>query len=229
MAERAVVVTDMDGTLTTADTWRGVLAWVKAHYPSRAADTFVRSRLHLVAIAKLGLGSKEAFRAAWFHDLSLLLTGMTEEQAADMCEYVVDAWLWPARREAGLTAVLAAFERARAADPTAELVLATGAFQGVADAFARRAGAQLAFGTPLEVQDGRLTGKIAGKVGSGAQKAAAIRVHAADRTIVAAFGDTAADIPMLQMAQRAVAIAPDRQLRRAAVAAGWEILEGEPA
>lgn len=229
MAERAVVVTDMDGTLTTADTWRGVLAWVKAHHPSRAADTFVRSRLHLIAIAKLGLGSKEAFRAAWFHDLSLLLTGMTEAQAAEMCEYVVDAWLWPARREEGLTAVHAALEQARAADPTAELVLATGAFQGVADAFARRAGAQLAFGTPLETQDGRLTGRIDGKVGSGAQKAAAIRAHAADRTIVAAFGDTAADILMLQMAQRAVAIAPDRELRRAAVAAGWEIIEGESA
>ena len=44
--------------------------------------------------------------------------------------------------------------------------------------------------------------------------------------MLAAFGDTVADIPLLRMAMRAVAVAPDAALRREARARGWEILEG---
>ena len=44
--------------------------------------------------------------------------------------------------------------------------------------------------------------------------------------ILAAFGDTVADIPLLRAATRAVAVAPDAALRREAHSRGWEILEG---
>ena len=43
---------------------------------------------------------------------------------------------------------------------------------------------------------------------------------------MAAFGDTGADIPLLSLATRSVAVYPDTDLRREAVARGWEILEG---
>ncbi|HAR03277.1 MAG TPA: HAD-IB family hydrolase, partial [Chloroflexi bacterium] len=42
--------------------------------------------------------------------------------------------------------------------------------------------------------------------------------------ILAAFGDTAADIPLLTAARRAVAVAPDKQLREEAQRRGWEIV-----
>ena len=220
-----VVVSDMDGTLATAETWRGVLAWIRANHPSPAARRFVTVRLPKVALAKLGLTDKEAFRARWMEDQARLLTGLPAERVIEMAEWVVDHHLWPARRQAAIDALLAALADARTTDPAARLVLATGAYQPIGEAFARRLGADAALGTPLEIRDGIATGAVLAPTQSGAQKAAAVRVHAGDADVVAAFGDTSADIPLLAMARRAVAVAPDAVLRREALTRGWEILE----
>lgn len=225
-APSPVVVSDMDGTLTTAETWRGVLAWITAHRPSPAARRFVTLRLPLVALAKAGLYDKEAFRGRWLRDQARLLRGAAPEELAAMGEWVVERVLWPARRQAAVDAVAEAVASARAVHPTVRVLLATGGYQPVGDAFARRIGAEAALGTPLEVRGGRATGALAAPTQSGEQKAAAIRAAASGGELLAAFGDTGADIPMLAMARRAVAVAPDAALRRAAAARGWEILEG---
>ena len=220
----AVIVSDMDGTLTTAETWRGVLAWVLQHRPSAAARRFVVIRLPLVLLAKIGVISKERFRARWLSDQAKLLRGASADELAAMGEWVVEHHLWPARRTAGINAVAAALSSARLTHPAIELLLATGGYQQVGDAFARRIGATAALGTPLELIEGRATGRLAAATQSGEQKAAAVRARAADGPLLAAFGDTAADIPLLDMAQRAVAIAPDTELRREALRRGWEIV-----
>jgi len=185
----AVIVSDMDGTLTTAETWRGVLDWVKVNRPSGAAQRFVTVRLPLVILAKLGIINKERFRARWLSDLAALLRGATVDELNAM-----------------------------------GLLLATGGYQQVGDAFARRIGAVAALGTPLEFVDGVATGQLAGATQSGEQKAAAVSRRAAGGEILAAFGDTAADIPLLTAARRAVAVAPDKQLREEAQRRGWEIV-----
>jgi phosphoserine phosphatase len=220
-----VVVSDMDGTLATADTWRGVHAWTLANYPSPAARRFVAVRLPRVALAKAGLIEIEAFRARWLAEQAGLLRGLTEARLADLGEWVVEHHLWPARRQAAVDAVFAAVAAARAAHPGARLLLATGAYQQVADAFARRIGADRGLGTPLEVRDGVATGALVRPTQAGEAKAAAVVAEASGGDVLVAFGDTVADIPLLRLATRAVAVAPDRGLRREAVAHGWEIIE----
>jgi len=220
----AVIVSDMDGTLTTAETWRGVLAWALQYRPSAAARRFVSVRLPLVLLAKLGVISKERFRARWLSDQATLLRGASADDLAAMGEWVVEHHLWPARRTEGINAVAAALSVARAADPSTQLLLATGGYQQVGDAFARRIGAVVALGTPLELIEGRATGRLAAATQSGEQKAAAVRARAAGAPLLAAFGDTAADIPLLSLAQHAVAVAPDKQLRKEALRRGWEIV-----
>lgn len=228
---RPLVVSDMDGTLTTAETWRAVLAWLDAHHPSPAAHRFVAVRLPLVILAKAGLYDKERFRARWLADLAALLRGRTAAELAAMGEWVVERHLWPARREAAIEAVAAALPAAlaaggvtgRAGQPAA-VILATGAYQPVADAFARRIDAGHAIGTPLELRDGLATGRLAAPVGSGAQKAAAVVAQAGGGAVLAAFGDTAADIPLLELADRPVAVAPDARLLRIARERRWEVL-----
>ena len=125
---------------------------------------------------------------------------------------------------AAVTAVQAALATARATDPNTELVLATGGYQPIAAAFAKKLGATIALGTPFEVANGIATGKLAAPTQSGEEKARAALACADGGRIVAAFGDTAADIPLLKLADRAVAVAPDRQLQGVAVAEGWEQL-----
>jgi phosphoserine phosphatase len=218
-----VVVSDLDGTLTMAETWRGVLAWVRAHHPSPAARRFVAIRLPLVVRAKLGLYDKEAFRARWLEEEARLLRGLTSRRLDEMAEWVVEHDLWPARRQAGVDAVLAATRSG--GERPATLILATAGYQPVADAFARRLGAATAVGTPLAMISGIATGGLAAPVRSGDRKAAEVLERSAGAAIRAAFGDSAADIPLLALAARPVAIAPDGALRRAAVERGWEILE----
>ena len=220
----AVIVSDMDGTLTTAETWRGVLAWTLQYRPSAAARRFVGIRLPLVLLAKIGVISKERFRARWLSDQATLLRGASADELAAMGEWVVEHHLWPARRTEGINAVAAALSAARAADPSTQLLLATGGYQQVGDAFARRIGAVAALGTPLELMEGRATGQLAAATQSGEQKAAAVRARAAGGQILVAFGDTAADAPLLSLAQHAVAVAPDKQLRKEALRRGWEIV-----
>jgi HAD superfamily phosphoserine phosphatase-like hydrolase len=224
-----LVVSDLDGTLTTAEMWRGVIAWLAEVRPSRSARWFARVRLPIIFAVRLGLYDRTTFRAVWMRDLARLLRDLDEAQLTAMGAWVVDRVLWPARRGPALDALAAAVRAAEAEAPGApvELILASGAYQPIADAFARRAGAGGALGTPLEVRDGRATGRLAAPVGSGEQKAASVRAHAAGREIAAAFGDTVADIPLLELAVRAVAVAPDARLRDTAAQRGWEILEAD--
>jgi phosphoserine phosphatase len=224
-----VVVSDMDGTLATVDTWRGVQAWILEHHPSPAARRFVTVRLPSVMLAKAGLADKEAFRAGWLVDQARLLAGLPEARLGEMGEWVAEHHLWPVRRQAGIDAVAAAANLARATHAGARLILATGAYQPIGDAFARRIGADLALGTPLVVRDGVVTGELGMTVQAGEAKAAAVLAVAHGGDILAAFGDTVADIPLLRTAIRAVAVAPDRALRREALARGWEIIEAERA
>ncbi len=222
---RPIIVSDMDGTLSTAETWRGVHAWILANHPSAAARRFVTVRLPMVAVVRLGLRDRERFRARWQQDQARLLRGVPADQLDAMGEWIVDSLLWPSRREAAVKALAAAVRDARAADPRTEVILATGAYEPIGRAFARRVGADVALGTPLELRDGVATGGLAKPVQSGAEKAAAVRTLAAGGEVVAAFGDTSADIPFLELARRPVAVAPDAALRRVAEGRGWEILE----
>lgn len=215
----------MDGTLAVVETWRGVLAWIREHHPSPAARRFVTARLHKVALVKSGLADVEAFRARWLEDEARLLRDLPSAQLLAMGDWVADAYLWPARRQAAIDAVAAAVAAARGAQPDARLVLATGAYQEVGDAFGRRIGADMVLGTPLVLRDGRATGELGAPVQSGEAKAAAVRTTAGDGEILAAFGDSVADIPLLRLATRGIAVAPDKGLRREALARGWEILE----
>jgi phosphoserine phosphatase len=75
------------------------------------------------------------------------------------------------------------------------------------------------------VAGARATGRLAAPVQTGEQKAAAVRALAHGGPITAAFGDTAADAVFMRLAVRAIAVAPDRELRRIAGDAGWEIVE----
>jgi len=223
------IVSDMDGTLSTVETWRGVQAWVEANYPSPAARRFVLTQMPFIVLARSGLYDGEAFRARWLRNHARLLKGVSEQGLNEMGAWVVDHHLWPARRMAAVEALAAAVDEARAADPQTVVILASGAYLPITEAFAARVGADMAIGTPFEIRDGMATGRLAAAVPTGPLKASSVRDRISDGQVLVAFGDTAADIPMLQLAQRAVAVAPDAGLRKAALERGWELLDADSA
>ena len=86
------------------------------------------------------------------------------------------------------------------------MILVSGTYQPVLEVFARRIDAE-AIGTPLELRDGRATGRLAGPVNNDGVKVASLRPLLGDATLVAAYGDTPADVPMLELSAAATVVA----------------------
>lgn len=218
------VATDLEGTLTTGETWRALAAWLRANGRGGSFRRFYAARFPAALAARLGARDAAAFRRAWMRDLLALFAGRSEAEFALVARWVVEEALWPARREAVVGAL-------RAHAEAGETVwLASGAYQPVLDAFAARLAAALggagvrALGTPVEVDEGRLTGRVAGPVRVGPAKWAQLAEALGDEPLSVAYGDSEADLPMLRAARTAVAVHPDDALRRVAAAEGWTVV-----
>ena len=64
---------------------------------------------------------------------------------------------------------------------------------------------------------------LAEPIAHGQDKADKIRKSLGVERIDVAYGDTSADIPMLEMAEHPVAVYPDDRLKAVALERGWEI------
>nr|WP_242516723.1 HAD-IB family hydrolase [Corynebacterium mendelii] len=97
----------------------------------------------------------------------------------------------------------------------------------LAQILAKRLGFTGALGTVAEVHDGRFTGRLVGDILHGPGKAKAVAalatVEGLDLSRCTAYSDSFNDVPMLSMVGAAVAINPDRKLRREADRRGWEV------
>jgi HAD superfamily hydrolase (TIGR01490 family) len=213
------VVSDLEGTLTAGAMWRGFGEYLKRHRSALTYQLFFFSRVIFIPIAKIGLINERDFKSQWVIDLLKQFRGADADEVQRMVAFVVDTEMWPKRR----SDVIAELEAHRVAGR--RVIIATGVYQPIADEFARRIGVE-AVSTLLEVDaSGRLTGNVAGEISVSAEKVE--RLHAAlnGDTILAAYGDTEPDIPMLSLAAEPVAVYPDAKLRAAALAKGWRILE----
>jgi HAD superfamily hydrolase (TIGR01490 family) len=213
-----VVATDLEGTLTAGSTWRGVGRYLSEHGHRGRYRRFLYPRLPEVVLARRGLIDVQAFRERWMRDLTVLLRGMGRDEIEAMADWVFDNELWPERRED----VLAELRAARA--DGARIVVASGTYTPIAERFAARLGAE-AIGTELAYDaDGRATGRFVGTMGTGDEKVARLAALLDGAPLVAAYGDTAADIPMLSLAETAVAVHPDTGLEHVARVRGWRII-----
>ncbi len=218
------VVADLEGTCTAGETWRGVGRWLSANGRRGRYRRFLLPRLAALPLVRLGLVSRQAFRDRWIRDLARLLDDLSGEDLARVAEEVVEQTLWPGRR----AGVIAELEGAAAGG--ARVAVASGTYQPVLDAFVARlaggpAGPVAGLGTPLEMMDGRTTGRLAGRIGTGRRKADRVRAWAGGTSLAAAYGDSLADVPLLELAAVPVAVVPDTDLRSLAVARGWRILD----
>ncbi len=221
-----VVAADLEGTCTAGATWRAVGRWLAAGERRGRYRRFVAPRVAALPLVRVGLIDRQAFRDRWIRDLARLLDGLTTAELDALAEVVVEEDLWPKRRLAVVAELEAAAERG------ARVVIASGTYAPVLGAFIARlaggsAGSVTGLGTALEVRDGRATGRLAGPIGTGPRKLARVLDFAAGSPIESAYGDSLADSPLLEAASRPIAVAPDADLRRIAVARGWRIVDEE--
>ncbi len=213
-----IIASDLEGTLTTGETWKGIGKYLAQHGRSMAYRGFYLAHFPGAMLSKLGITSRQSFRDRWIADLPRLLKGYSAAQWNSVAEWVVEHELWPNRRAAVLDEIAGHRQNGY------RLVLASGTYQPILDAFAHRLGAE-AIGTPLELANDRATGRLAGSINNAEAKAGRLRAFLAGSLPDIAYGDTAADLPMLTLSKTPVAVYPDAQLRQAASERGWRIIE----
>jgi len=214
-----VVAADLEGTITAGVAWQALRDFLLAQ--GREAD-FVRYRRRQMAAyawVKVGFGAEQAFKERWILGLLGLFAGFSEAQFAEVAEWVVERELWPKRRPAVVA------ELADHAANGRSVVIVSGMFQPILDVFAARMEVA-ALGTPLQVENGRLTGGVSIPFNVGERKVAALRARFGDGLLAAAYGDTLPDAPMLAISQEPVVVCPAPDLRKLAEANGWRVLEG---
>jgi len=212
-----IVVSDLVGTLSRGSPVLGLVSWVRHNQSAFEANLFLAKILPRYLLYKLGLLDMRNF-GEWSLIASLpLIKNPTPKKIREMAVWSVDQVLWPQRRADVLERLA---QHKKQGD---QLYIASTAFEPTLEALAERIGAR-AIGSQIEIVDGKLqlvSGLITGK-GKGEQVFERLGVE----HVGAAYGDTWADIPILERADHPVAVYPDARLRAEAIEHGWEILEG---
>ncbi len=214
-----IVASDMEGTLSDCEAWRGMRAYLAQNgYEQRFRRFFLRSTPGLLRF-RLGWINPQVFKERWILGVLNLFEGFSRADMQAMAEFVVETEVMPHVR----TAVLDELRAHQAAGR--RVILVTGMFEPFMTAFLAREQGFEAIGTPLQYDGDRFSGRTAAPLNVNERKVAQLQPLTTTGRIVAAYGDTAADIPMLSLADQPVAVHPDAALRTTAVARGWRILE----
>lgn len=214
-----IVASDLEGTLTTAETWRVLGEFVKANGRAAEYKRLFYSRVPKFLLARVGILNAQRFRESWFADMTRFLRGFGPDKIDALMREIVET-MWQARR----VDVIAELEQ-HIADG-ARVIIASGTYHQAAERFAARIGAE-ATGTGLALDaNGTTTGELIGSVSTGETKRARVHERLNGGTLIAAYGDTEGDIPLLSAAREAVAVYPDKWLRSAALTNGWRIIGG---
>jgi len=212
-----IIVSDIEGTLTTGSSWRGIRSYFKANDRSWRYNWFFLRWMPRYLLVYLGVLTRRWAINAWMADEVCLLRGFSLDEFNQMAEWIVAHEMWPKRRPD----LIAALEDQR--QNGTRIAVVSSAYQPIVAAFARRLEA-VPIGSSLIFEAGKLAG-VGLPVNAYERKAAAIRAHFGEGPYLAAYGDTASDISMLGMSQEPVAVCPDDELRKVAVTRGWKIIE----
>ncbi len=226
-----IIASDLEGTLTTGETWRGVGKFVSHNGRKWAYRRYLATHLPTAVLAKAGLVNRARERSRWVIDMAQLLKGYSAAQLAEMGEWVAQHEMWPQRRQAVIDELLAHARNG------AQIALVSGTYQPILDAFARRmmedapnTPAIVAIASPLAMKDGRATGKLDGPLNVEQAKVDRLqawlqRAAGGATTIDMMYGDTLGDLQMMELCRAPVCVHPNAALRRIALARGWRILE----
>jgi phosphoserine phosphatase len=209
-----IVVSDMMGTLTTGSPFLGLVDWVK-HNQSK-----LRANFYLAAIAPSYLLAKNGLIdwQKWGQDLMIkslaYIKDANVEKLTQAAEWVVEHNLWKKRREDVISRLVDHRKKG------AQVYIASSVVEPFIEQFAKRIGAH-AIGTPVEIVNGRV--RLVGELSANEKKIEQVLSRLGVNRVDVAYGDTILDIPLLEHADRPVAVYPDEKFREMARQRGWEV------
>lgn len=189
----AVAVFDFDGTITRGDS---TTAFCRAAFPERLLPAILRSAPSLAGYA-LGRVARQRLKESL---LTTVLGGREEPEVRAL------GAAWAARRLPGMVRP-PALERLRWHQARGDrVVLASASLELLVEPWARTAGVHDVLASRLEVRDGRLTGRLAGRNCYGPEKVARLTALLGDLDGIDlyAYGDSRGDRELLAAARHAV-------------------------
>jgi HAD superfamily hydrolase (TIGR01490 family) len=216
---------DFDGTLYTGHIWQDL---VRLHRTARRQRRWVAAYLAWnmapLPLYRLRLISQEAYFRTWGETMGWLVRGWPLDEARALFEQLLEEQILPNLRPG----VLARLRRHRAEDHVVALV--SGTFAPLLELIAARIDVPHAIGTPLEVRDGRYTGRIVPPLCQGSGKPSRARAYLAGRGLDVdwgasfAYADRETDLPLLNQVGHPVVVYPDEALLARAQAQGWPVI-----
>ena len=212
-----LAIFDLDHTLLAGDSdllWGQYLCRLGVVDPAH----YARENLRFYQEYQAGTLDIHAFAAFSLKPLTEHSRAQLEAWRADFVREVIEPIICP-----GAEPLIA---RHQAEGATTLIMTATNRF--ITEPIAERLGVHHLIATDPEEQDGRFTGRIAGtpnfqggKVTRLGQWLAAQGIDAAHVTF---YSDSRNDLPLLEVADTAVAVDPDDVLRATAEARGWPVI-----
>ena len=219
---------DLDGTLYTGHIWQDLVNHHRATRRHRfwVAAYLVRNMAPL-PLYRSGIMSRASFFHAWGETMGWLLRGWSLDEAQALFEQLTEEQIVPNLRPDVL-------QRLRQHQSTGHLVaLVSGTFAPLLQTIARQIDVAHAIGTPLQVQDGKLTGRIVPPLCQGEGKPRRVQSYLANQGFEIdwqasfAYADRDTDLPLLALVRHPVATYPDQALLAHARAQGWTVIGGE--
>ena len=219
--EREVVAVDLEGTVTAGYAWRGMRDYLLEHGRETEVKRFVYRRLPEYYLRRITGRGMQEFKTRWILQLLQFFRDYSEAQFREMTVWAVENELWPQRRLPVLQELVEHQEQGH------RVLVVTGLFEPyVASLIAKMPGVE-AIGTPIVLDDGKVTGKLATPFNLGPRKVEALGPFMREGKVLSAYGDTFPDRHMLAASTFPVAVSPDKALRQLAEDEGWRILQDE--
>ena len=219
LGDSMIIVSDMMGTLTTGSPFLGLVDWVRNHQSRFRASIYMAAITPSYILAKNGLIDWQRWGQKLMVDSLAYIKEADEEKLRHASEWIVEHNLWAKRRED----VVARLVNHREAG--GQVYIASSVVEPFIEPFARRIGARVS-GTPVEIRNGRV--RMVGDLVADEKKVEQILNRLGVKRVDYAYGDTHLDIPLLEHAERPVAVYPDAKLKSVALERGWEIIGDTP-
>lgn len=216
---------DIAGTLVEGNPWRGFM------HTERIAKARVYGTYPLTLPAWLARKMKvipdATFRQIWIRQMAWMLRGMHRDEILKVFDWIAQEYMGQNYQDD----VVARLQQHKADGDT--VILISGMFTEMSQAFADHLGADLGLGTVLGFDDdGRCTGRIVGDGCAGALKAIALQNYLESQSVdpaeheLFAYADSYSDVPLLSLADHATATYPDTGLAELAAVRGWPVIGG---
>lgn len=213
-----IIASDLNGTLTTGAPALAVTEWIRYHQPESYPWLYKYRLLLSYLQVRFGWMEIDIWADRILREVISLIRSPDLDTLNAVMDYVVEEELWPNRREE-VVSLLQDFHKKGAV-----IYVVSAAYEPAVKKFAYKIGESrvLGIGTPVTCSPSGIT--LDENLTTRKIKLKRLNELSGSQSLDIALGDTVSDIPLLELADRPIAVFPDRELRLMAESEGWEIL-----